>query len=166
MVTKISNSVLQTTDPKECIVCNEMVNLLLFDPCGHQIACGECGRRMKKCLSCGTLIERRIDPTTGQEVTKDTPPSSMTMAGGKGGQPPLPPMPSMQQQQQPSSVDRLRYLESKIMEIEETHCCSICMERRRNIAFLCGHSACSKCAETLKICHMCRKSIVKKINLY
>lgn len=201
VVGKISNSVLQGTDPKECIVCNEVVHLLLFDPCGHQIACGECGRRMKKCLSCGTLIERRIDPSTGQEVTKDSTAAaaaataanaqqsttttggmamnigSNIMSFGKGQAQSLQQqqqqmMMMMQQQQQqsqqqqPSSVDRLRYLESKIMEIEETHCCSICMERRRNIAFLCGHSACSKCAETLKICHMCRKSIVKKINLY
>lgn len=182
VVEKISNSVLQVADPKECIVCNEVVNLLLFDPCGHQIACGECGRRMKKCLTCGTVIERRIDPSTGQEVTKDcggggggsSSSSGMAMNIGSniiqfvGGKPQAQPPPQQQQQQPqlPSSVDRLRYLESKIMEIEETHCCSICMERRRNVAFLCGHSACSKCAETLKTCHMCRKSIVKKINLY
>jgi len=64
------------------------------------------------------------------------------------------------------STERLRYLESKIAEIEEAHCCSICMERRRNVVFLCGHGACEKCSTTLKICHMCRKTITKKINLY
>ncbi|KAK7069621.1 hypothetical protein SK128_014095, partial [Halocaridina rubra] len=64
------------------------------------------------------------------------------------------------------SAERLRYLESKIAEIEEAHCCSICMERRRNVAFLCGHGACVICAQTLKTCHMCRKPISKKINLY
>lgn len=64
------------------------------------------------------------------------------------------------------SAERLRYLESKIAEIEEAHCCSICMERRRNVAFLCGHGACDKCSHTLRICHMCRKTITKKINLY
>ena len=64
------------------------------------------------------------------------------------------------------SVERLRYLEKKIVEIEEANCCSICMERRRNVAFLCGHGACVVCAQTLKTCHMCRKPITKKINLY
>ncbi|KAG7169704.1 E3 ubiquitin-protein ligase MIB2-like [Homarus americanus] len=64
------------------------------------------------------------------------------------------------------SAERLRYLETKIAEIEEAHCCSICMERRRNVAFLCGHGACVICAHTLKTCHMCRKPISKKINLY
>ncbi|XP_055549716.1 E3 ubiquitin-protein ligase MIB2 isoform X2 [Wyeomyia smithii] len=129
-----------TTTPQECIVCNEQLLLIVFEPCQHQISCEECGVRMKKCLSCGLYIERRLTLGGKQLLNpKDTR---------------LP------------SADRLRYLESKIMEIEETHCCSICMERRRNVAFLCGHGACSKCAETLKICHMCRKTITKKINLY
>lgn len=60
----------------------------------------------------------------------------------------------------------MRYLECKIAEIEETHGCSICMERRRNVVFLCGHGACAKCADTLKTCHMCRKTITKKIPIY
>lgn len=128
--------------PQECIVCNEQLPLIVFEPCQHQITCEECGIRMKKCLSCTMYIERRLTVT---------------------GKPLL--LTPKDQPRQPSA-DRLRYLESKIMEIEETHCCSICMERRRNVAFLCGHGACSKCAETLKICHMCRKTITKKINLY
>ncbi|XP_058819165.1 E3 ubiquitin-protein ligase MIB2 [Topomyia yanbarensis] len=126
--------------PQECIVCNEQLLLIVFEPCQHQISCEECGLRMKKCLSCGLYIERRL-----------------TIGGKQLFNPKDTRLPS---------ADRLRYLESKIMEIEETHCCSICMERRRNVAFLCGHGACSKCAETLKICHMCRKTITKKINLY
>lgn len=129
-----------TNLPQECIVCNEQLLLIVFEPCLHQISCEDCGLRMKKCLSCGVYIERRIT------------------FGGK-------PLHNPKENRQPSA-DRLRYLESKILEIEETHCCSICMERRRNVAFLCGHGACSKCAETLKICHMCRKTISKKINLY
>lgn len=141
--TSTPNNVISEINPKgiqECIVCNEMTTLIIFEPCLHQISCEECGIRMKKCLTCQTFIEKRSD-STGRIIY------------GK------------EQYRQPSA-DRLRYLESKILEIEETHCCSICMERRRNVAFLCGHGACSKCADTLKICHMCRKTIVKKINLY
>lgn len=137
------NKIVSATVPKdiqECIVCNEILPLIIFEPCYHQISCEDCAVRMKKCLTCQTIIERRMDGGGRQIFGKD-------------------------QYRQPSA-DRMRYLESKILEIEETHCCSICMERRRNVAFLCGHSACSKCADTLKICHMCRKTIVKKINLY
>jgi len=118
----------QLQTPAECIVCNEICLMVTFEPCAHQICCEDCGLRMKKCLQCQTVIERRLAMNGKMLMPKEN-------------------------QRQPSA-DRLRYLESKILEIEETHCCSICMERRRNVAFLCGHSACSKCAETLKTCHM------------
>lgn len=139
----------------ECIVCNEIVPLVLFEPCTHQIACNECSMRMKKCLSCQTVIERRritgndlINTKLGNIISSGL---YNDIVGATARQP---------------SVERLAYLENKIQEMEETHCCSICLERRRNVAFLCGHLACSKCAETLKTCHMCRKTISKKINLY
>lgn len=152
---KIINQI-HSTQPNECIVCNEILSLVIFEPCSHQIACTDCAIRMKKCLSCGRPIEHRRTHT-GKDISKFNPP------------PPPPPVNRMQVQvtpRQPANEDRMRYLESKIMEFEETHSCSICMERVRDVAFLCGHSACSRCAETLKICHMCRKQIVKKINLY
>ena len=57
-------------------------------------------------------------------------------------------------------------LERRLNEMEENIMCSICMERRRDMAFMCGHTVCSTCGEALRICHMCRKPISKKINLY
>lgn len=63
-------------------------------------------------------------------------------------------------------IERLKYLESKIQEIEETYSCGICMERSRNVVFLCGHGACVVCAQTLYTCHMCREPIARKINIY
>lgn len=63
-------------------------------------------------------------------------------------------------------IERLKYLESKIQEIEETYSCGICMERTRNVVFLCGHGACVVCAQTLYTCHMCREPIARKINIY
>jgi hypothetical protein len=44
--------------------------------------------------------------------------------------------------------------------------CTICMERKRDMAFLCGHTACRQCAQSLNICHMCRAPITQKIQLY
>ena len=69
------------------------------------------------------------------------------------------------------TLERLQYLESKIAEIEEANSCTICMIPYTHngvlrMAFLCGHSACFNCAQTLKTCHMCRKTITRKINLY
>ncbi|XP_053957429.1 E3 ubiquitin-protein ligase MIB2 [Anastrepha ludens] len=126
--------------PQECIVCDEKLQLIKFEPCQHQISCEECGLRMKKCLRCGVQIERRIAAAGRVVLSSD--------------------------QTRVPSADRLRYLENKIQEYEETHYCSICMERTRDVAFLCGHGACSRCAETLRTCHMCRKTILRKINLY
>lgn len=154
---KIINQI-HSAQPNECIVCNDILPLIIFEPCSHQIACTDCAMRMKKCLSCCRPIEHRRTHT-GKEISKLNTPVNAAAAAVNRMQVQVTP-------RQPANDDRLRYLESKIMEIEETHSCSICMERVRDVAFLCGHSACSRCAETLKICHMCRKQIVKKINLY
>ena len=75
------------------------------------------------------------------------------------------PIESLKRRETPEQM-RLRELENQLATLEDTVNCSICMERKKTIAFLCGHSACSTCAHTLKNCHMCRKSISKKINLF
>ncbi|CAG9771297.1 unnamed protein product [Ceutorhynchus assimilis] len=126
-------------NPIECLVCSEATDEnVKLEPCGHKPACEDCSARMKKCLICSEFVQKR--------VTKDG-----RIVPAKSRQP---------------SAERMRYLESKIAEIEESHACSICMERKRNIVFLCGHGTCQKCADTLKTCHMCRKTITKKIPIY
>ncbi|XP_035211065.1 E3 ubiquitin-protein ligase MIB2-like [Stegodyphus dumicola] len=126
------------TPELECVICSEAPGVVTFDPCGHKVTCEECCLRMKKCIICQEIILKK------------------TASGGR----------VLSSKCRQASVERLRYLESKIQEIEEAHSCSICMERRRNVAFMCGHGACVTCAHTLKTCHMCRKPITKKINLY
>ncbi|XP_066147200.1 E3 ubiquitin-protein ligase MIB2 [Euwallacea fornicatus] len=127
------------SNSKECLVCSDITeeNVTLF-PCEHKPACEDCSMRMKKCLVCSEFVQKR--------VAKD----GRTVAG-KSRQP---------------SAERLKYLETKIAEIEESHACSICMERKRNVVFLCGHGTCDRCADTLRTCHMCRKTITKKIPIY
>ncbi|XP_023022675.2 E3 ubiquitin-protein ligase mind bomb 2 isoform X1 [Leptinotarsa decemlineata] len=125
--------------PVECLVCSELSEEnVRLEPCNHKPACEDCSSRMKKCLQCSQIVLKRI--------TKDG-----RVIPAKSRQP---------------SAERMRYLECKIAEIEESHACGICMERKRNVVFLCGHSTCSRCADTLKICHMCRKTITKKIPIY
>ncbi|CAH0558346.1 unnamed protein product [Brassicogethes aeneus] len=129
----------QSNKPVECLVCSDLSEEnVKLEPCGHKPACEDCVSRMKKCLQCGQVVQKR--------VTKDG-----RVIPAKSRQP---------------SAERMRYLECKIAEIEESHACSICMERKRNVVFLCGHGTCSKCADTLKTCHMCRKTITKKIPIY
>lgn len=149
----------------ECIVCCESLPTVRFEPCGHTVACFECAQRMKKCLECHVVI---VSKSNSGQLLKSISPSStiaydtvtlnsnfQSLDGTSISSP----------SSQPSG-DRLKYLESRIAEIEESYTCSICMERRRNVAFLCGHGACDNCSQTLRTCHMCRKLIARKINLY
>ncbi|XP_011700184.1 PREDICTED: E3 ubiquitin-protein ligase mib1-like [Wasmannia auropunctata] len=67
---------------------------------------------------------------------------------------------------EPLTLQIFRYLGNKIADMEEANMCSICVERRRNVVFLCGHCACDLCAVQLNTCHICRKTITKIIDLY
>ncbi|XP_011696266.1 PREDICTED: E3 ubiquitin-protein ligase MIB2-like isoform X2 [Wasmannia auropunctata] len=73
---------------------------------------------------------------------------------------------SDREKEKDKNLERLRYLETRVADLEEANLCSICMDHHRNIVFCCGHSACKHCAAQLKICHICRKKIRRKINLY
>uniref|UniRef100_A0A131Z200 E3 ubiquitin-protein ligase mind-bomb n=1 Tax=Rhipicephalus appendiculatus TaxID=34631 RepID=A0A131Z200_RHIAP len=54
----------------------------------------------------------------------------------------------------------------KLRELEDALTCGICMNRRRNVVFMCGHTACSTCATQLDICHICRRPIERRIPLH
>ena len=130
----------------ECLICSEMVTPIEFKPCGHRNVCTDCGHRMKKCLVCKTTIDSRSSsnsaPTTNI-ITK--------------------------QQRCTSSADirgRERDLVERLQDYEDQYTCTICMERPKTVAFLCGHRACAVCVDGLRSCHMCRNPIVQKINLY
>ena len=41
--------------------------------------------------------------------------------------------------------------------------CPVCVERRRNCVFLCGHGACQLCVDKMMECPICRKVITKII---
>merc|ERR1712106_194625 len=92
--------------PPECIVCSEVVPLVTFLPCTHQVACMDCSIRVKKCLKCGVLVQEKKFDATGEEANKER--------------------------------ERLKSLEMKVQDLEDQFLCSICLERRRNVAFLCG----------------------------
>ena len=122
------------------MVCTEHMACIKFMPCGHVIACYDCCQKMKRCLHCKAAIENKTW-SDGSEVSTT------------GDQP-------------AAGVMESNILHKKLQEMEENFLCSICMERKRNMAFLCGHTVCNICGDSLKTCHMCRKPITKKINLY
>jgi len=44
--------------------------------------------------------------------------------------------------------------------------CQVCMDRRKNCVFLCGHGTCQLCADKMSECPICRKPVGKKIILF
>nr|CAB3263828.1 zinc finger protein ZF(ZZ/RING)-1 [Phallusia mammillata] len=51
-------------EPKPCLICEETIAVIMFKPCGHKILCQGCGTNtpMKRCLSCQTLITKKVMP--------------------------------------------------------------------------------------------------------
>ena len=61
---------------------------------------------------------------------------------------------------------RVRTLEERLRVMEDDRQCQICMERDKNMVFLCGHAACRECSERLQVCHVCRQTIQNRITMY
>ena len=57
-------------------------------------------------------------------------------------------------------------LKRRLQEMEDSLLCAVCMERKKDTVFMCGHAVCSKCSEALQVCPMCRKTITRRIPLY
>ena len=55
-----------------------------------------------------------------------------------------------------------REREATRRQLEEARRCEVCFDADRNIAFECGHSPCSDCAERLQTCHICRGPITER----
>lgn len=64
------------------------------------------------------------------------------------------------------TLHSLLSLQAHVREIEDATMCAICLEKARNVAFMCGHGTCVECATSLEVCPMCRKPIEKKITLF
>jgi len=73
---------------------------------------------------------------------------------------------NLDQEKYGKNMDSLAFYEERIREIEEAQICPICMENKRDVAFLCGHRTCRVCAQSLRDCPICRRPIEKKITLY
>ncbi|XP_067951562.1 uncharacterized protein [Watersipora subatra] len=112
-----------------CIVCEEEDASVIFLPCKDRCACYDCCKKMKTCVKCRTPIKKKL--LNGAELTRDSPP-----------------------------YQAVKELNIVLQEMEGIQLCEICMDRKRNIVFIpCGHTACDECAQSLKICHNCRKPI-------
>ena len=121
-----------------CLVCNQVKSNGIFEPCGHLCCCQSCSVLTKKCAKCRVTVDRF------------TPLNEC----------------SNQQKVQKVDSDDVEKLKRQLEDIKEQTMCPVCLDRLKNMIFLCGHGTCQKCGDRINECPICRKDIQKRIVLY
>jgi E3 ubiquitin-protein ligase mind-bomb len=62
-------------------------------------------------------------------------------------------------------------LQQQLQDMKDQTMCPICLDRLRNLVFMCGHAVCQSCGDRVNQganpeCPICRKKIDKSILLY
>ncbi|CAH0725920.1 unnamed protein product, partial [Brenthis ino] len=65
----------------------------------------------------------------------------------------------------PAAAD-VQKLQQQLQDIKEQTMCPICLDRLKNMIFLCGHGMCQMCGDRIAVCPICRKQVEKRILLY
>ncbi|CAH0390695.1 unnamed protein product [Bemisia tabaci] len=158
------------TKIEECVVCSCKRSSVLFKPCNHIVACENCAPLMKKCVDCRVQIEKIIPYSVCcggigkiSEVKPDTVHESIASA-------PEPMTTNSCQLMNNGSRDTSTYdlekLQQQLQDIKEQTMCPVCLDRLKNMIFLCGHGTCQMCGDKMSECPICRKSVEKRILLY
>ncbi|GAA6084876.1 E3 ubiquitin-protein ligase mib1 isoform X2 [Tachysurus ichikawai] len=171
------------TKIEECVVCSDKKAAVLFQPCGHMCACENCASLMKKCVQCRSVVERRtpfvlccggkgMEDATDDEDLR----SSNSVAGGS--QDLLQPnnlalswssgnIPALQRDKDNTNVNAdVQKLQQQLQDIKEQTMCPVCLDRLKNMIFMCGHGTCQLCGDRMSECPICRKAIERRILLY
>lgn len=64
-----------------------------------------------------------------------------------------------------SSAD-LQKLQQQLHDIKEQTMCPVCLDRLKNMIFLCGHGTCQMCGDRMHECPICRKPVEKRILVF
>jgi len=122
----------------------------------------ECAGLMKKCFACRSLIDSIVpfnelcsgnnDNVSIKSETATTP-ITTTIA-------------TTVSSNNVSDAVALARLQQQLQDIREQVHCPICMDRLKNMVFLCGHGVCQNCGDRIQECPICRKQIEKSIILY
>jgi len=57
-------------------------------------------------------------------------------------------------------------LQQQLNDIKEQTMCPVCLDRLKNMIFLCGHGTCQMCGDRMSECPICRKTVERRILLY
>lgn len=160
-------SVINRVKIEECLVCSDKKSAVLFKPCGHMCACDSCAPIMKKCVMCRAQIELMVPMTVCSgglgticevkpEIEVDPGPSTsdINLQGNV-----------MNNGTRDTSND-IQKLQQQLQDIKEQTMCPVCLDRLKNMIFLCGHGLCQMCGDQMTECPICRKAVEKRILLY
>ncbi|KAL0274237.1 UNVERIFIED_CONTAM: hypothetical protein PYX00_006711 [Menopon gallinae] len=159
---------------EECVVCSDKKASVLFRPCSHLCACESCAPLMKKCVQCRAQIDRMIPfsvccggggyGTQVENVEEEAAaaaaaaaPNNVTEAG-EGA--------LMNNRSRAIKNTDIQKLQQQLQDIKEQTMCPVCLDRLRNMIFLCGHGTCQMCGDRMCECPICRKPVEKRILLY
>ncbi|XP_023386589.1 E3 ubiquitin-protein ligase MIB1 isoform X4 [Pteropus alecto] len=146
------------TKIEECVVCSDKKAAVLFQPCGHMCACENCASLMKKCVQCRAVVERRVPfiMCCGGKSSED---STDDISSGN--------IPVLQKDKDNTNVNAdVQKLQQQLQDIKEQTMCPVCLDRLKNMIFLCGHGTCQLCGDRMSECPICRKAIERRILLY
>ncbi|XP_023702349.1 E3 ubiquitin-protein ligase MIB1 [Cryptotermes secundus] len=154
---------------EECVVCSDKKASVLFKPCGHMCACDGCAALMKKCVQCRAQIDHMVPFVvccggigTISDVQAD---NEEDIVGPLGGVP-VEPVCLMNNGSRDTSNSDIQKLQQQLQDIKEQTMCPVCLDRLKNMIFLCGHGTCQMCGDRMSECPICRKQVEKRILLY
>ncbi|XP_047117390.1 E3 ubiquitin-protein ligase MIB1-like isoform X2 [Schistocerca piceifrons] len=157
---------------EECVVCSDKKASVLFKPCCHMCACEGCAALMKKCVQCraqidhivpfviccggiGTISDVQPECEETQNATLATVIEPVSLTGAL-----------MNNGIRDTSNSDIQKLQQQLQDIKEQTMCPVCLDRLKNMIFLCGHGTCQMCGDRMSECPICRKQVEKRILLY
>lgn len=76
-------------------------------------------------------------------------------------------IPAMQRDKDNTNVNAdVQKLQQQLQDIKEQTMCPVCLDRLKNMIFMCGHGTCQLCGDRMSECPICRKGIERRILLY
>lgn len=157
---------------EECVVCSDKKASVLFKPCGHMCACDGCAALMKKCVQCRAQIDHMVPFIVccgGIGIISDVEADEEDIVGPLGGVPVEPVCLTgalMNNGSRDTSNSDIQKLQQQLQDIKEQTMCPVCLDRLKNMIFLCGHGTCQMCGDRMSECPICRKQVEKRILLY
>ncbi|KAH9364084.1 hypothetical protein HPB48_012982 [Haemaphysalis longicornis] len=156
--------VLTRSKVEECVVCSDKKASVLFKPCGHMCACEANTEDLevkKKAVNLrGALPKNDMSLNISKfpaDKNENSPPAPIR-SGVPG--------PLMNNGAHDNTVHDYQKLQQQLQDIKEQTMCPVCLDRLKNMIFLCGHGTCQMCGDRMSECPICRKSVEKRILLY